>query len=432
MKKKIIIDEISPDLFSYIKSGKLNPNPIIKDIDVNLNINNLDKLLRIHFILTKDVIKFIEKLEIRIRNIKTTTINNIFISKSGVVGRIDWKNTFSERCKINPKNKTIYVCSRKDKEFEIYENLVLKELLKKIYNVIYKDLNKIITQNKPYNWLNQWFDKKKLKDILFNVYHKNIYLRKINLKDNYLVSDRMILKTMKSRKPLYRDAANLLIRYKKIMNRDIYEKEAKELLRETFVNPDNENLLFELYWIIKIIRNYKNYKFNIIEDDKISEWTDGNYKYKLFHNSTGSFEFKESLKNLITDSEDGFIQREIKVITKLQELVDIKKGDSLWGGRPDIILEKWKGNNIDSLFIGEVKNTSNKYYAIQGLKELLEYIALIKYKDKYVSSDLNKLFIDSKILGGLFIDNISDFKLKSTNSNIKVYMFGNQNIKLNI
>ena len=66
-----MLEEISDKLIVYLKDGTLNLNTFIKKID--MNIDNMDQLLRIHFILREKVRKFIKKLPERIRNIKTST-----------------------------------------------------------------------------------------------------------------------------------------------------------------------------------------------------------------------------------------------------------------------------------------------------------------------------------------------------------------------
>ena len=121
---------------------------------------------------------------------------------------------------------------------------------------------------------------------------------------------------------------------------------------------------------------------------------------------------------------DNYFGRELKVIEKIEEIAEIKP-DSLWGGRPDILLEKYDDQNkLISIFIGEVKYTQNKEYAYQGLKELLEYMALIKQKGKYVD-DYQNLFREScKIKGCLFLDYIDDFQLNlCEDSSINVLKF---------
>ena len=395
---------------------------------------DLIKLLRIHFVLTKDdtennkigVIDFIENLSNRLRRIKTTVNKETELLDGEVRGRINWMNTISERCKRNPKEKFIFVCEKKEKDYNIAENLVLKRLLQIIHNIIYFDL-KVAFENK-YIWLGEWTDdEKKLKDTLNILFLKNVYLKRIDLK-KAIITDRMISRAKNSRNALYRDSANLLERYNKLMAYDLDPSESKELLNNTFIKPEKTEVLFELYWTIKIINQFKNPAFHIIEPGSniVADWEIDGYKYRIFHNSSGSFEFKEKIYELMAKlkDKDNYFGRELKVIEKIEEIAEIKP-DSLWGGRPDILLEKYDDQNkLISIFIGEVKYTQNKEYAYQGLKELLEYMALIKQKGKYVD-DYQNLFSEScKIKGCLFLDYIDDFHLNlSEDSPINVLKF---------
>lgn len=435
-KTEVILKEVGENLFPYIKAGKLKPESIIKDIDVNLNINNIDKLIRIHYILKQEVIDFVRNLEDRVRNVKTSTVSNTSISRRGIRGKINWTCTFAQRAKTNPKDYSVYAYSKRDKEFEIHENLVLKELLRIIITILNNDLK---YANQSYDWLNTWFKKDNLRDILNNVYHKNIYLRKINLNHSKKVTHRMITKTQQSRKLLYREAAELLLKYRKLMNHELNEEEAKELLRSTFIQPEKEDVLFELYWVIKIIKQFdkqeSNTVFNLIDsksDSLISYWTDENFKYNMYHDSVGSFNFREPISGIKElPNQDNFIKRQAKVFQKLIQL-NFNKEDILWGGRPDIILEKRDINSdkIICLFIGEVKNTKNKKYAIQGFKELLEYMVHIKHESKYFNKEINNLFENNKVKGALFVDSIPDLQI--IDSNIKIYKFGDSNLNIKI
>lgn len=425
-----ILEEIGNELPIYLRQGKIKIDALARVLDPNLDINNLTGLLRIHFVLKRETIEFIRKLEGRVRNIKTTVRSEEYLTKRQIRGRIKWKKTYRERCKINLSSKTLFVCSLMEREFSIIENVVLKTLLSIIKNIIEIDL-KFAFENK-YLWINEWYkDDDKLRKLLIDTYLKNIYLRKIESKKAN-ISQRKIQSVLNSRKPLYSEAAKLLLCYNSLMSFEIDEDEAKELLRNTLILPNREDILFELYWIIKIVKSFSDAKFNLIYDNNqsiISDWKKDDYHYTLYHNSTGSFRFKEKFKEIKMEmlniySKDNYILRQLDVLEKLEEM-GINKKDCLYGGRPDILLEKRKGNKIVSLFIGEVKNTKKKEYAIQGLKQLLEYMVLIKKGDRYYNSDKNNFFNNKIIKGGLFIDNISDLALiNSGNLNVDIYKFG--------
>lgn len=251
----------------------------------------------------------------------------------------------------------------------------------------------------------------------------------------------MINRTKKSRIPLYRDAAILLSKFRRLMKYQINKKEAKELLQNTFIAPDKMDVLFELYWIIKVIKEFEgnDINFELIEpgNNLIAQWRKKEYIYKIYHDSIGSFKFRVNISDIrkFVDR-DGFLKRELKVIEELEKMTEKNLSDTLWGGRPDILLEKYhkedKTENLISLFIGEVKYTDSMRYAIKGLRELLEYIALVKNgdgdKENYLEKNSDNLFQNMEnISGGLFIDRIEDLTL-GTGEKIKIFKFGDNNL----
>lgn len=430
-----LLEEISVDLNQFLKYG--NINSFSKKIDPNLNIDNIEKLLRIHFVLTTTnkesneigVIDFIEKLPEQLRRIKTTTKMETEIFDGEVKGRINWKDTIKERRKQYPPNKTQFACNTQEKNYEIAENQVLKSLLQTIHNIIHNDLN--IAFEKKYKWLKQWVEEKELKMALNQLFFRNVYLKRIDI-SNTKVTERMINKASKSRIQLYRDAAFLLSHYRRLMNYEFEPTEAKELLKNTFIEPEKSEVLFELYWIIKIVKQFNNPTFQLIEPNSnvVAKWNAEGDNYKIYHDSNGSFQFKENLEELnkkLKDN-DNYIGRELKVFKKLQEMTE-RESKNIWDGRPDILLEKYdQNNNLVSIFIGEVKYTNNRDYAIKGLKELLEYIALIKNNEGAYIENYENLFgrlktIRKTIRGCLFLDKINNLNIKSNNE-IQTVMFG--------
>jgi hypothetical protein len=428
----ILLEEVADDFNQFLMYGNLSS--FTQKIEPNLNIDNLAKLLRIHYVLTmsKDggrvgVIDFVEQLTERLRRIKTTVKKETERFEGEVKGRINWKHTIRDRYNRNPKDRSSFICDKREINYDIAENLVLKSLLQIIHNIIYYDLN-VAFENR-YKWLKGWVEEKGLKEILNQLFFRNVYLKRINLSES-AVTERMINKSSKSRSALYREAAELLARYRKLMTYELDSSEAKELLNNTFIEPDKADTLFELYWIIKIIKQFKNPKFHLIErgTNIVASWEIGQETYKIFHDSVGSFEFNEDIDKISRSliDKDNFLGRELKVLGKIEQLTG-KKADNLWGGRPDIILEKHdKDGRLVSIFIGEVKYTQDRGYAIQGLKELLEYMALIKKNGTYVEKYKHLFDGLIKIKGCLFLDSIDDedLNIKRNDDTVQIVMFG--------
>lgn len=434
---KILLDEIGDEFCAYLQSGDICLNSFFRRIDPTLNINDIKRLLRIHFVLTEDrdgekgVINFVKELPRHLRRIKTSVQQRPDIFEDEIKGKINWQKTYIERNKKNAKSKNLFVCDRIDRDYDISENFVLKKIISVIHSIVYYDLKPAIDNN--YFWIKDWSEDKLLKHTLKNVFFKNIYLRRIKPVEYILLSDREINKVMSSRKKVYRDSAKLLARYNKLMNYDLHLEEAKELLRNTFIHPEKTEVLFELYWVFKIIqafqKNSQNVRFNIIDgtNNIVAEWEDKKCKYRIYHNSVGRFRFWESLREASVPEDDGFFVRESIALKKWEQLsalfFDLNKLDSLWGGRPDIILEisDIHTDRISKVLIGEVKYTDNINYAAEGLRELLEYVSLIKIGQKYCLPK-NEIFTSDNIFGYLFVDKV-DYKSNRLD-NITVVKFG--------
>jgi len=445
-----IINEIAGDLLFYLLNGNLSS--FINTFDPSLDINDINRLLRIHFILTEKknendvgVIDFIQDLTKNLGSIKTISSPKTQAFKGKVKGKINWKKTNDLRSKTPFQGKTLFVCDKKEKNYDIIENLVLKKILQIIYKIVFEDLGAIIKGNIKRDWLANWLKedhaKYRLIDEFFQIYHRNIYLRRISL-EKVKINDRNLRKVLKSRSQLYRNGAKLLIKYRKLINYEINKREVKELLKNTFILPERKSVLFELYWIIQIVRLFKIKEFNNIKYDirepkenLVASWSKDNYTYNIYHDTKGTFKFYEKINDLNEqlDGKDNYFSRSLLVKEKLAELLS-KEKYGFGSRRPDIILEKInnKGNCI-GLLIGEVKYTNDKGYAITGLGELLEYIALIKEKNldkKYHYKEAKTdLFVSLKsITGILFTREIKNFSIKPK-SNINVIQYG-ENLKL--
>lgn len=188
---------------------------------------------------------------------------------------------------------------------------------------------------------------------------------------------------------------------------------------------------------LKIIRHFKDFSKDITfiplekGENCVAHWTINGNDYRIFHNTTANFALREGLeenKKALTNK-DSFFEREVRTIEALQDLVETT-GLDLWRGRPDIILEmRSNDQNLIKVLIGEVKYTNDRIYAINGLRELLEYMALIKQGDTYLES-VKELFQQHQyVIGCLFTDIIPELVLKG-NRNVKAIQFG-ENQKLN-
>lgn len=435
VKPEELLEEIGDDFNTYLKKGILDIGPFSDKIEPNLNIDNLEDLLKIHFILTRKrdqepgVIDFIQELPQKIRKIKTTITHENRLLEGEVKGRIDWQRTIKTRNSTGCSNETLFVCKQTKKNYEIKENLVLKKLLMVIHEIVFNKLKEPEFTGKESEWLDDWFkDKNDLKNTLERVFHRNIYLRRIK-HEKIKVTDRMVYDVKKSRNKLYRDAATLLEKYRKLLNHELNQKEAKNLLRNTFIKPNKPEVLFELYWTIKVIKSFEKdseitFKWITKGKNIVAEWEDKKHNYKIYHNSTGSKNITYNIKLGKEPKEDGYLKRQIEIVKKWKklsdDLFDETKGDNLWSGRPDIVLEKYnKEGELLELLIGEVKYTQNKDYALKGLRELLEYMALVQENEEFIEKE-GDILKSKKVRGILFTDKLPEIKNEQDTNEIKI------------
>lgn len=398
-----LIEEISDILVVYLKSGKIGLNSFINK--VHLNISQLEELLEIHFLLKEEVKTFVKELPILIRRFKTSTTVHNETQHGEVRGQINWSNTIKERLKINARDKTIFSVNERNRNYDIKENIVLKEFLHILHKILFQTID--VDHFEKFHWFEEWGD---LKSIIDQVLRENIYLSRMSSHRSNL-SDRMIQETTKHRNPLYSGAANLLLLYRKLLAKSIDEELIKELLRETFVFPEQEDVLYELYWVVQLIKYHtENAEIQLLDsrNNLVASWQDEKFKYNIFHDSTGS-------KNIIFDvSLDEVKEHPHPYVSQKAQAIEVASQVSIenfgqsfdtksfWNGRPDIVVEIFdkETNALRKVIIGEVKYTKSVEYTITGLRELLDYMKLVK--------DRNGTYLDGsdnvEVAGMLFSD----------------------------
>ena len=413
-----MVKEIADKLIVYLKEGDVNTKPFLEKID--LQINNIEELLRIHFLLKDKVKDFIEELPWRIRNIKTSTEKIHRQHRNEVRGRINWQETLKSRHNQNYRDSTVFVCEQTDKNFNIRENIVLKKMLSIIYDIIVTEL-----QGRPenYAWLSAWLGERALATTLENLYLRNIYLKRIDIQETQ-VTDRMIQFTKDSRSQIYRTAAELLESYRELIVKKSWQDDPAEminLLKNTFIKPEKESVLFELYWVIKLLEHNadrESCEFELIEkhDSIVARWLEKEKKYTLYHDSDGSRDINWSFKIEEFDNpKSEYLRRRVESRRQAREISSIfnkSLGNNLWGGRPDIIIEvRNREDDLEKVIIGEVKYTGLASTARSGLKELMDYCQLIRRKNKEKNKEFITHYQKPEIMGLLLTDRLTKSQL---------------------
>lgn len=283
-----LVEAIADDFNTYLGKG-IRLDPVLRDFDPELNVDDLDRLLRIHFVLTErdgdrpGVIDFVRTLPERVRRLKTTNSHRLVAREGEIRGRVAWDETIKRRYREGGSRRNQYVCRETRENYDIEENVVLKSLLSRIHDIVFGDLEHALESPADYGWLADWVDTEtQFAEEFDDIFLDNIYLRRIDSADHE-VTDRMLRSVKQSRQPLYAEAARLLDRYRRLLNYDLDVTEAKRLLENTFIRPDQTETLFELYWVFRLLDCYDSVHFELLDGDSdvVASWETTDSRYIL-------------------------------------------------------------------------------------------------------------------------------------------------------
>ncbi|GGA40714.1 hypothetical protein [Psychrobacillus lasiicapitis] len=411
MKYEWMIDEVSSYLYGYLKDGVIQIDSFIHK--AHFSIDRLQDLLKLRFIKNKRTLIFMNSLEGALGSIKSSTDSNTLESYHEVRGEILWEETLQRRLQTNPKDSFRFITRETERTFNTDENLVLKELLVKLYNYCFDDQFLNIFASRP--WYEEVLNNR---DFVEKALYQNVYVSRIVRKN---VSDRTINKVKSHRKKIYREAAHLLFFIRKIEQEDFTPEQLTEVLHEFFIIPTNEDVLFELYWIVQILKQQNNVTYYLMDgtNSKVASWADGEFDVHLYHNSTGSKFVKFQIHiDELADSANPYLIHKMQSIHQYRELAktffNVDKSAIYWGGRPDILIEKVdrKMNRLDSLVIGEIKNTQKMDYVSKGLSELIDYMYLVKNDRGQYLVDTNVQIKGLLCVGAIELKEVEKEKIK--------------------
>ena len=249
-----ILSEIKNYLHMYLyKEAGINE---IKNSIVNLTglqDEDISLLQKIHFLISPEVQEFLSTARKLVRNLSHSTVNNEIISRGMIKGSIDWAVTYEERSKEGFKNKSIFSCKTTNKIYDLPENQLFKFLLNKIISM---------TKNGSIGDLKPLELKESEKDYWHNVIiqarrtslklKKKSHMRDITDVEN--VTPKMVRKTFKNKNNGYKSVVKCYLLYRKIFLEDNESKDNLiELISNQVLKPLNDNKLFEIYVLFKLI-----------------------------------------------------------------------------------------------------------------------------------------------------------------------------------
>lgn len=324
----------------------------------DINEEDLNTLKSAHFILSPQVLSFIKALPLLLRNLSHST-NRIDEEMRGYIrGNINWNKTIKTRLSSGYVDKTLFVCSPQNKNYNLEENQLIKFLLKVIIDLKEHYLPFANPSNYDFDFEkidddDDWYTKVRTRYEVCKKTLKKVYFDDID--DINKVSFKHLKKTVNHKNFLYSNVVFEVYRlYEKLfMKKDIIV--LQDLMQKRIIRSRDSNKLFELYVLSELVNSIPgNSKFNLLHDK----------------NKNGN-EIEVILDNEVWAT--IYYQRTPDDLEKISRYKEICKKYSIGCSvrAPDIIL-KFNGDNRYRLF--EVKNTDNGNYIRDSIYKVMGYL----------------------------------------------------------
>jgi 8-oxo-dGTP pyrophosphatase MutT (NUDIX family) len=365
----------------------------------------------LHFVLRPDVVDFVEALPKRLRNVKTQTRDVTETARGGIDGRIDWPSTIRERYATNPNDAGLFVCDKRNEDYDVDENVVLKRLLAIVYRTL-DDLERFLKRD--YDWVTErWHENGDLVNAMKRIFERNVHVMRIREPESYEPTERMLQHAERSRNEVYRDAAALLRTYRQSVRAD--EDAIRELLEQTTITPDDDETLFELYVLFRhvaVVEDLQDDQFTIQTIDTssqaVAQLETDDASIVLYHDSSAT-EHDLSFKTEPLDSRPAddlsrmeSVQREAREVARTYFR---ERAFQSVTGRPDVIVLEVQTDGRREYLVTEVKNSRRVETIQRGIRETLEYLAFLRREDDFVHEDG---FFGSGWNGVLVVQNLDD------------------------
>ena len=388
-----LVDATTEELATYLRSGAINTRALTESLDYEgLDIDDWDRIKRIHFSLNADVHEFISKLPERVRRIKTENQREHVTTQGEVRGSINWSGTLRTWSESGYVDRSRFVCDTPYTKYDIAENRVLKRLLWHIHRTVTTDLRGV-----EYDWRRQYWTDDQI-DRFDRLYKQNVHLNRIAPGQQISVTDQDLTAARRSRLDLYTEAYELLDRYQRLQS-DQFDSDITELLTETLIIPASTPTLFELFCIFRILRYLNDETPGVQlrpiagETTALAQLETEDRRIEVYHDQNGAIDFHEPLDQTVVPTHPTFKRYQDALVDytdALRELTGSDRDPVLYRGRPDIVIEIYDTTTGDSelvsVLIGEVKYSSAAQTFRQGLEELATYRRFARH-DGYILDD---------------------------------------------
>lgn len=435
---KPFVDDFTPDInvknieelleYYFLLTGEIGgPNQTCRS-DINLSESIIEDMYGTPI----GVLDFTSLLGNRIQSLDPEIQQTSEIFRGEVRGRIDWNQTIKHRYNSGDSNSQVFACQVQKPSLDSSRNRVLLELLTKIEQILKKFDNRI-SNDGSLEWFKPWLPSRgqyktttghydeshqqtespNLRAVIKTALNQS-QLSSFNRK-SVEISDEEIQQVRFDRTPLYREAAELLAVYQRLKYGEFDKNIARSFLSSQIINPPNDtgtvSTLFEMYWIFKLMDTFENAErrlFQMTEDENlIGQWRESDSTYLLFNDWDGNYDGNEYLSfeppstdSLIVAADSDSDEKVNYTNSSVQNEVHQRLGSVLASKylverqvlgytptqkTPDIVLLRCEENRpnpvIESVFIGEVKHSTNAETLRKGTLQLLEYGAFARVGD---------------------------------------------------
>jgi hypothetical protein len=386
MDREELLTAVTQDVFAYVMHGSVSERAVterIKPEGLDRRFTDFRKLVDLHFILRDDVVDFVRALPRHLRDLETSTRTRTSATNGGIDGRVNWQQTFQRRNTQSPGNRALFVCDTRSENYDTDENLVLKHLL----SVIYRSLENAETYlERDYAWVNdRWAGGTNLVDELRRVFERNVHVRRIRDPGQHEPTDRMLAGAEESRQAVYREAAQLVQQHDAILEGE--PDALRELIASTTITPDDDETLFELFVLFRMIETLERLDEGELDIHTIEAGRqeiahfEGDKEVVIYHDNSGT-DRGLSFVSVPEGKDDARLSRTEAVQRTAHEVAQGYFGEQFRNqtGRPDVIvlevIDDVAGEH--EYLITEVKNSTRTKTIRQGVKETLEYLAFLR------------------------------------------------------
>lgn len=356
--RKAVINYIKPLLFRYFFK-EATPNLEVALRELNLSDTDLNYLKTVHFLLSPQVESLVKILPKLVRNLSHSTHKEVVEYRGIVRGRIDWNMTFKERYSQGFNDPSLFICQPTIKKYDLPENQLLKYILWKIRSLtesIELSIPKELIE--PEYW-ESWIDIIVTRYLKIKKISKNIYFQQISTPR--IVKPKMVHKAYRNRNNVYDKIAECYELYEKLFITNDQEA-LRELVEKQIFEPLNNDKLFEIYVVIKLLNLLDNAK----GDFELGLFKPGqNYTARYTDNDLEICVLYQKMPKIFMD-----YSKNKEIFEYYDPNVSLR--------RPDIILKFQQGENKFYRLI-EVKRTKERNYIVESVYKVLGYLNDFEY-----------------------------------------------------